>query len=293
MAYRCTHLNGEVAGHNRFGGDGGLKALVLERAAIAPVVVDTCNGVLEMLQGEQVAGMMAIIVEVDAHTMVEQAGLEAQVPLAGLFPRDTLVADIVELGSRGAPQVFAHAKRGAGCIVAYIIVTAEVPSGTQQQVVDDAVLGEPRLVADHPAQLQAGEDAPTHTAQLQTVGLFAETAAAFHSQCELCEVAVAVVVVGIGIPGQVAPLVIGTSSLDIVHAGRDVWRLVVACRGILSLRLVVVVGKRGKAQTTVGIQVMRTELLGKLQTGIAHHADLLGEHRLGHILYTTDTLDEE
>ena len=81
-----TYLNIEVAGDNRLGSDCYLETSVVERTAIAPVVVDTSYGIFEGLQRQQIGGVVEIVVEVNAQAIVEHIGFESEVHLAGLFP---------------------------------------------------------------------------------------------------------------------------------------------------------------------------------------------------------------
>ena len=150
VTHTCTKLDVEVTRDDGLARDGQFEARVVERAAIAPVVVDTGHGVLKALQGEQVAGVVHEVVEVNAQTVVQQVGLEADVHLAGLLPADFLVADVVELGSRRLIQVLGDAERRAGRIVVDVVVAAEVEASLYEQVVDGLRLGEPSLVGKCP-----------------------------------------------------------------------------------------------------------------------------------------------
>ena len=89
--------------------------------------------------------------------------------------------------------------------------------------------------------MQAGEEPPLHAANLHTLRFLAKAAIALHCQRCLEIVAAAVVIVGIGIPRQAAPLVVRTCGVIEVHVRADVGRLVVSSIGVLALGLVVVV----------------------------------------------------
>ena len=177
-----AHLQGQVTGHNGLGRHGDLETTVVERTAVAPVVIDTGYGVVEALQRQQVARMVHEVVEVDTQPVAQQPSLQADIGLTGLLPADGLVADIVKDGSRRAIEVLGDAERGTGSIIADVIVTAEIPASTQQQVVDALGLGEPALVSDGPTQLYAGEESPLHATNLDAISLLTKAAAALEGE---------------------------------------------------------------------------------------------------------------
>ena len=151
MSQAGAHLESEVACHDGLGTDCYLKALIVERTAVAPVVIDTGDGVVEGLQSEQVCCVVVEVVEVDSYAVVQQCCFQADVELAGLLPGDALVADVVKDGGGGAPEVLADTEGGACSVVVDVVVAADVIAGLQQQVVDALGLREPSLVADHPS----------------------------------------------------------------------------------------------------------------------------------------------
>ena len=91
-----------------------------------------------MLQREQVVGAMNVVVEVNADVVVEEAGLESEVELAGALAGYFLVTDVIELCGGGHPEILADAEGGASSIVADVVVAAKVPSGLQEEIVDKA-----------------------------------------------------------------------------------------------------------------------------------------------------------
>ena len=90
------------------------------------------------LQREQVIGAVDIVVEVYPDAVFEQAGLQADIKLAGALAGYFLVTDVIELCGGGHPEILADAEGGASSIVADVVVAAKVPSGLQEKIIDKA-----------------------------------------------------------------------------------------------------------------------------------------------------------
>ena len=140
--------------------------------------------------------------------------------------------------------------------------------------------------------MQAGEDTPLHTCELQSARVLTEAAATLGSNRGLNEVAVAEVVVEICIPRKTLPSIGNTFHID-VHARVDVGLLVVGTGVALASRRVVVESERSQTEAAIGIDEVLTKLLRELQACVAENADLLVEHRACERLHATDTVDEE
>ena len=100
MTHAGTNLHVEVLGNDGLTRYGEFKSRIVERTAIAPIVVDTCYGVVEALQGEQVAGMAQIVIQIHTHTIVQPIRLQSHIKLPGLLEGNLIVTDIVELCCR-------------------------------------------------------------------------------------------------------------------------------------------------------------------------------------------------
>ena len=112
--------------------------------------------------------MVEEVVEVDTQTIVQPVGLEAKVQTIGLLESDLVITDIVELSCRHVSQILQHSERRAGSIVTDIVITRDVVAGLEEEVVQCISLREPSLIGNSPTELQAGEDTPLHTCELQS-----------------------------------------------------------------------------------------------------------------------------
>ena len=275
MSHRSTHLHVKRLGKDRFACDSEFKSCIVKRTTVAPIVVDTGNRVVKALQREQVAGVVDVVVEVHTQTVVEPIGFQTDINLAGLLPLNLVVTNVVELSGCRAVEILYRVERCTGSIVADVIVAADVESGTKQQIVDGCRLGEPLFIGDSPSGLDAGEYAPLHSSEAQSVGILTKAAVALHSHSGLKEVEVAIVVVGVCIPCDATPRVAGSQCTLVLTAGRDVGLLVVASFVVLCLRLVVIVCKRTESHSTKGVEIVGTEMLVETQSGVTHDRGLL------------------
>ena len=75
--------------------EGQIHALVLQTAAVAPVLLDTAQEG-ELAQGEQVVCPGLEVVEGDREAVVEHLGLKAEVEAAGGLPLQLGVTDVLE-----------------------------------------------------------------------------------------------------------------------------------------------------------------------------------------------------
>ena len=228
VAYSGTQLPLPVLLVDECGIHLGFKALVGHATLVGPVLVDTAH-ILQFLQGEQVIGLVPEEVESGMQAVVEEAALDANVPLGGGFPLDGTVLDVLQIETYGVLGHLLALPIGAGCIVVEdSVVTVLLHTGSELQVLHALACLEPRLTADEPAQLQRREHAPAHTTQLESaLGLVAETAARLAADGEVGKVAVLVVVAGIQIVGHVNPVVVGTVVVDVLHVLAQVGQFVV------------------------------------------------------------------
>ena len=278
MAYAGSNLHPPVLGDDRLEVDHSLEALVLQRTAIAPVVVDAAHGVGERLQHQEVVGLVDEVVEADAQTVVQQVALKSDVELMGGLPLNLVVTDVGQLKANGRVVVLHGGVAGAGSIVGDVVVAADVVAGIQAQVVDACMLGEPLLVGEHPTQLKAGEDSPLHAEETQTVGILAKAAVRLGQQREGGKVAVHVVVVHIAVPLDVLPHIADAVNIGETRRTRQGGILVVGLTYILRREVAIVVGEIVVATTQESTDAVGAELLGPVQLQLAHEVLLLGKH---------------
>ena len=291
-----TNLQTQVVGGNGFAVNAHLETSVLDLTVVGPVVVDTADGVLKRLQGQQVLGAMDEVVGTQTQTVVEEVGLQTDIQFRRGLPLDLLVTHIGELHTNLAVVVAHGIKRGAGSVVADAVITAHVEADIQAQVVDGRVFREPVLVAHHPAQLHAGEYGPFHTGQLHTtIGIAAETAVRLSQHRDGGEVFVHVVIVAGEIPLHILPDIVGTldGGVDIVARSEFRVLIVLELRGVLCTQVAVVVREIGIAEATHRSDVVGTEFLVPIDVGVTQHVDLLGEDRGGLGIDRTQILDSE
>ena len=296
MTDGSTNLQTQVVSDNGFAVNAHLETGILDLTVVGPVVVDTADGVLKRLQGQQVLGAVDEVVGTQTQTVVEEVGLQTDIQFRRGLPLDLLVTHIGELHTDLAVVVAHGIERGAGGVVADAVVTAHVEADIQAQVVDGRVLREPVLVAHHPAQLHAGEYGPLHTGQFHTtVGIAAETAVRLSQHRDGGEVFVHVVIVAGKVPLHVLPDIVGTldGGVDIVTRSEFRVLIVLELRRVLCTQVAVVVREIGIAEATHRCDVVGAELLIPVNVGIAQHVDLLREDggRLG--IDRTQVLDSE
>ena len=280
MAYAGADLYVPVLGDDGLSSDDGLEALIAQLAAVAPIEVDTADGVLEGALGEQVAGLVEEIVERETHAVVQQIGLQTEVELVGRLPLNLVVTDVGQLHTHGLVVELHGVEAGAGGIVRDIVVAADVEAGVQTQIVDADGLGEPVLIGHHPSELQAGEERPLHAEESQSAGILAETAVSLGHERERGIIAVDVVIVDVAIPLDVLPLV--ADALDAGDgAGGQVGVLVVGHTLIGRAEVAVVEREVVIASTDEGVDSVASELMRPVELQTAHEVLLLGEHR-GH-----------
>ena len=205
VSHRGTYLHIERLGKDGLARHRQLKARIVERTTIAPIVVDTSHRIVETLQREQVAGVVDVVVEVHTQAIVEPIGFHTNIDLVGLLPLYLVVTDVVELGCCRAVEILHRVERCAGSIVADVVVSTDVVANTKQQIVHRRCLREPLLIRNCPSSLDAGEDAPLHSCEAQSVGVLTKAAVTLHGHRGLQEVEVAIVVVGVGIPRDATP----------------------------------------------------------------------------------------
>ena len=125
---------------------------------------------------------MQEVVEAQSHTVVEQVSLQSEVQFLGILPLNLVVTDVGQLRTDGTCVVAHGGIAGTSGIVRDTVVTADVVTGIQSQVVDGMGLGEPALVGHHPTHLHTGEDSPLHPEEAQSVCIFTETAVGLAEQ---------------------------------------------------------------------------------------------------------------
>ena len=151
MAYGSTDFHVPVTGRDGLAAEGSLETAVLHLAVVGPVVVDTADGVLKRLQGQQVLGSVEEVVNLGAQAVLQEVGLQAGVELRRGLPLDFLVTHVGKLHTYLSVVIAHGVERCAGGVVADTVVTAHVVANIEAQVVDAAVFGEPFLVGHHPA----------------------------------------------------------------------------------------------------------------------------------------------
>lgn len=75
--------------------------MFLSEPPSGPILVDTRDRIVEGHHRKQVIGFVYKEVKVDAHAVVEQIRLQADVELLGSLPLDLVVTDIGELETNG------------------------------------------------------------------------------------------------------------------------------------------------------------------------------------------------
>ena len=255
MANAGAQLHVPVLAYNGLATDGDLETLVLQSSAVAPVAVDTTNGVGEALQGEQVVGLVVEIVEGEAQAVVEQITLQTDIQLAGVLPLNLIVTDVGQLDAHGSSVVLHRSVAGADSIVGDSVIATNVVAGIQAQIVNACMLGEPILVGEHPSQLETGEQSPLHAEEAQTISIIAETAVGLGSQRERGEIAVHIVIIYIAIPHDGLPHVVDT--IDVGESGRGQRGvLIVSNTLILGTQVTVVEREIVVATSYEGIQLV-------------------------------------
>ena len=218
MSHAGSYLHMPVLADDGLARNGEFKALVLQFSTISPIGIDTADGVLEGHQGEQVGGAVDVIVEVNAHTIVQQVALEADVKLLAGFPFNLVVTDIGELQTRG-DVIETHGGEAGTCgIVANVVIATHVKATLQAEIVDTGMFGEPLLIGHHPSKLDAGEDSPLHTSEAQASRILAKSAVCLCRQRQGGEIAIHVVIVNIAIPAHVFPHVVRPGNM-LIAAG--------------------------------------------------------------------------
>ena len=79
--------------------DGNIKALVLQRTAIAPVVIKTTDET-KFLQCEEMVGPRVEVIEINAQTVVDTTELDAGIEALGGLPLKLGVTDVTQSDAR-------------------------------------------------------------------------------------------------------------------------------------------------------------------------------------------------
>ena len=181
---------------DRLAVDTNLEASVAQLAVVSPIVVDTTNGVLETLESQQVLCVMDEVVEGSTQAVLKEVSLQADIELRRRLPLNFLVTDIRELHANLGIVETNGVERSACSIVADAIITADIEACVQTQVVDTAMLGEPRFISQHPSQLYTGEDGPLRAKHLHaSISIRTKTAVSLSQHGDSSEILVHVVVV--------------------------------------------------------------------------------------------------
>ena len=157
----------------QLGGEAHVEAFVLQLTTVVPVHVKTAEEA-QRLAGEQVVGVGTEVVDAERQAVVQQVGLKAYVEATGGLPLDFIVANAVERQTRDGVQELRSAEVASGGIEVDVVVTADVVASREAQVVNALHASHPRLVADDPSSLQAGEDGPRRLENLDVAGILAE-----------------------------------------------------------------------------------------------------------------------
>ena len=119
------------------------------------------RGVGQLLFVEQVARALVEEVGAQIDPVLEQAGLETHVELVGGLPLQPLVGHVRGLDAGVAVVHVAGSVGPVGVVDADRgVVARRTVAGAQLQEVEPAHVGEPRLLGQHPAARDAGEEAP-------------------------------------------------------------------------------------------------------------------------------------
>ena len=159
---------------------------------------------------------MHIVVEIHRQTVVQHIGKQSEVPFRGRLPLNVLIAYRRHLHTNSLIIISHGREIGMRGIVRNVIVTADIKSGIQSQIIHSHVLREPVFAAYQPTSLHAWEHRPACAENIHCArSLFSEPTVCLRKQRYRGEVSVAESIVCTHIALYVLPYVIVTLHMGI------------------------------------------------------------------------------